>query len=287
MIKIGLIVAMEEESKNIYGRLGRKLSESVEYGYRVTKYTRNGKILYMIGTGIGELNAALATQHLIREYGIDYIINFGVVGSLNKTYKSLDVVAVGEIVHYDFSLNTLDDDSYGKYPMQREKAEFGVDTDMLDKLKSISPDTPIVKIASGDKFVAKRELRDWIINKFSADICDMESMGIYYAAKKYNVPCLFIKAVSDDADETAPVSFESVVENGISAYVSIVEKVVDGGHGLGVGGVAYGGAVSSGLQQSYKGSGVVGGVGHQTVHQCVERVLELVGGVCFVEFEVG
>ena len=52
MIKIGLIVAMEEESKNIYGRLGRKLSESVEYGYRVTKYTRNGKILYMIGTGI-------------------------------------------------------------------------------------------------------------------------------------------------------------------------------------------------------------------------------------------
>ena len=31
MIKIGLIVAMEEESKNIYGRLGRKLSESVEY----------------------------------------------------------------------------------------------------------------------------------------------------------------------------------------------------------------------------------------------------------------
>ena len=216
MIKIGLIVAMEEESKNIYGRLGRKLSESVEYGYRVTKYTRNGKILYMIGTGIGELN------------GIDYIINFGVVGSLNKTYKSLDVVAVGEIVHYDFSLNTLDDDSYGKYPMQREKAEFGVDTDMLDKLKSISPDTPIVKIASGDKFVAKHELRDWIINKFSADICDMESMGIYYAAKKYNVPCLFIKAVSDDADETAPVSFESVVENGISAYVSIVEKVVDG-----------------------------------------------------------
>lgn len=228
MIKIGLIVAMEEESKNIYGRLGRKLSESVEYGYRVTKYTRNGKILYMIGTGIGELNAALATQHLIREYGIDYIINFGVVGSLNKAYKSLDVVAVGEIVHYDFSLNTLDDDSYGKYPMQREKAEFSADTDMLDKLKSISPDTPIVKIASGDKFVAKRELRDWIINKFSADICDMESMGIYYAAKKYNVPCLFIKAVSDDADETAPVSFESVVENGISAYVSIVEKVVDG-----------------------------------------------------------
>ena len=66
-----------------------------------------------------------------------------------------------------------------------------------------------------------------------------------------------------------------------------VEKEVDGGHGLGVGGVAYGGAVSSGLQQSYKGSGVVGGVGHQTVHQCVERVLELVGGVCFVEFEVG
>jgi len=198
MIKIGLIVAMEEESKNIYDRLGRKLSESVEYGYRVTKYTRNGKILYMIGTGIGELNAALATQHLIREYGIDHIINFGVVGSLNKAYKSLDVVAVGEIVHYDFSLNTLDDDSYGKYPMQREKAEFSADTDMLDKLKSISPDTPIVK------------------------------MGIYYAAKKYNVPCLFIKAVSDDADETAPVSFESVVENGISAYVSIVEKVVDG-----------------------------------------------------------
>lgn len=227
MIKIGLIVAMEEESKNIYDRLGRKLSESEEYGYKVTKYTRNDRILYLIGTGIGELNAALATQHLIREYGIDYIINFGVVGSLNKEYKSLDVVAVDEIVHYDFSLNTLDEESYGKYPMQRDKAEFEADKNMLAKLKKISPDIPLVKIASADKFVAKRELRNWIIKTFSADICDMESMGIYYAAKKYDVPCLFIKAVSDDADETAPVSFEKVVENGVSAYVALVEEFVD------------------------------------------------------------
>lgn len=227
MIKIGLIVAMEEESKNIYDRLGRKLSESEEYGYKVTKYTRNDKILYLIGTGIGELNAALATQHLIREYSIDYIINFGVVGSLNKAYKSLDVVAVREIVHYDFSLNTLDEGSYGKYPMQRDRAEFEADTNMLEKLKKISPNIPLVKIASGDKFVASREFRDWIIKTFSADICDMESMGIYYAAKKYNVPCLFIKAVSDNADETAHVSLEKVVENGVSAYVSLIEEFVD------------------------------------------------------------
>ena len=52
------------------------------------------------------------------------------------------------------------------------------------------------------------------------------SMGIYYAVKRYNVPCLFIKTVSDNADSSANISFAEVIENGVDAYVGIVEKLL-------------------------------------------------------------
>lgn len=228
MIKIGLVVAMEEEARNIYSRLGRNIGVSEEHGFKVSKYMNNNKMLYLIGSGIGELNAALATQYLITTYNVDYIINFGVVGSFKAQYKSLDIVLVDKIAHYDFSLNTLDENSYGKYPFQRDNAWFKTDRTLIEKAKDIAPELPLVSIATGDKFVANMELRNWIIDKFDADICDMESMGIYYAAMRYNVPCLFIKAVSDSADDSAPVSFEKVVENGVNCYIDIVNAIIRG-----------------------------------------------------------
>ena len=225
-MNIGLVVAMPEEAQHIYSRLGDFVERREEHGFDVAVYARGDKNIYIIGSGIGEINATLATQYLITNYAIDCIINFGVVGSFNSAYGCLDTVVVGELVHYDFSLNTLDSLSYGKYPFQREKAEFSTDDKMLNLVREVEPNIPIVKIATGDKFVADERLRSWIIDLFHADICDMESMGIYYAVKRYNVPCLFIKTVSDNADSSANISFAEVIENGVDAYVGIVEKLL-------------------------------------------------------------
>ena len=226
MLSVGLVVAMPEEAAHVYNSLGEFVCSKEEHGFKVDTYSCGDKNIHIIGSGIGEINATLATQFLIINYNVNYVINFGVVGTFNPLFKSLDVVAVDEIVHYDFSLDTMDKDSFGKYPFQRDKAEFKTDRRMLDLLHKIDEDIPFVKIATGDKFVANMELRDWIVDTFHADICDMESMGIYYACMRYGVPCLFIKAVSDNADSEAQVSFEKVVENGVAAYVSLVERIL-------------------------------------------------------------
>ena len=227
MITIGLVVAMPEEATHIYDKLGLFIEEKTKGKFTVRTYSHDDKIIHIIGSGIGEISGALATQFLIMNYAVDYIIIFGVVGSLNPNYKCLDIVAVNEIVHYDFSLDTTKSDSYGKYPFQRNKAEFQTDRGLLDIAKKVNPNLPTVKIASGDKFVADKNLRQWIIDSFHADICDMESMGIYYACNLHNIPCLFIKTVSDNADSEANISFEKVISNGVSAYVDLVMKIID------------------------------------------------------------
>ena len=222
MKKIGLVVAMLDEQKELYNKFGEVVNV-YNYGrIKVTEFSYNDKAIYMADSGIGELSASLATQLLIIKFGCEVILNFGVVGSLDKRYRCGDVVVVQEIVHYDFSLQYSDKDSFGKYPFQRDSFVFKNDISFVEKLNKVIGSFPLVRIASGDKFIDDSKLKEWLVNHFSCNICDMESMGIFLACSNFNVPCFMIKAVSDNADEDANISFMDTLKNGITFYVDAV-----------------------------------------------------------------
>lgn len=223
-MKIGLVAALIDEAKNLYSKLGELIEVKTCGGYTVRHYTSGSHNLYLVISGVGEINAALATQYLILSYDVDCIVNFGVVGSLSSSLKAGDVVLADEVVHYDFTVSANQTEKYGYY-IGAEDFYFKVDGSFMSKLPLLASISK-VRIASADKFVNDSRLKEWIVNSFDCKICDMESAGIFFAAKTANVPLLLIKSVSDNADESADCDFQSIVENGVDFYIDLINQLI-------------------------------------------------------------
>lgn len=227
MRKIGLVVAMEEEMSEIYGKLGKFIAIEEKGALKISIFENDGVSLYLIGSGIGEIAAAIATSILINEYSVEAIINFGVVGALNSKYKSKDVVFVNEVVHYDFTFSVSDETQYGKYAFNRNNFVNKIDEQTIGLAQKALGEIPHVRLATADKFVDSAKLKNVLVEKFQADICDMESMGLYIACRNWAIPLFMIKAVSDDADETAQISFEEIIKGGVNFYIVAVKKLIE------------------------------------------------------------
>ena len=63
-------------------------------------------------------------------------------------------------------------------------------------------------------------------NTFKGDICDMESSGIVLTCEMNNVPCLFLKAVSDGLSDGALGYFAELKEASLKC-LTVVSKIID------------------------------------------------------------
>jgi len=68
------------------------------------------------------------------------------------------------------------------------------------------------KLVSGDSFIASSEKRKWLRETFHADAVDMVSAGIARVCEANGVPYVIIRAVSDNADESASADFAAFVQ---------------------------------------------------------------------------
>ena len=85
---------------------------------------------------------------------------------------------------------------------------------------------PKVRIASGDKFVNDSAFKNMLVERFSCDICDMESAGLFFVCERYNLPLIMVKCVSDNADESADESFNEAINAGVGQYVACVKELL-------------------------------------------------------------
>ena len=207
--RTGIIVATEKEQLQFFQVFGMPGRVHKSDSYDVASWEKYADKVYLIRSGYGEIAAASATQYLIDKYHVDRIINYGVVGSLSEKHQVKKVGIVRKIVHYGFDLS-----ANGKYPIGRYPRE----DDLFLKPKKYALPSEYFGIlnefvcASSDRFVdggkAKRQLQ----KDFGADICEMEAAGIVITCNKNNVPCAFIKAVSDGVDEGEQAFNDNVAE---------------------------------------------------------------------------
>lgn len=202
---IGVVVAIKEEASvfsEFFGE-GKKISDGI---YEVTEWHGWHRII-LIRSGYGEIAAAAATQYLIDHYPVDQIINYGVVGALHDEIEVKDVGVVHKIVHYGFDLS-----GGGKYP----KGIYPkIGSPYIEPIEDVFADIgglPRFICASADKFVYSGEPKRKLHEEFNADICDMEAAGIILTCNRNNIPCGFIKAISDGADEDEDAFAKNVYE---------------------------------------------------------------------------
>ena len=201
-MKIGFVVAMDSEYLPFLDKLGRSVDSRVVSGIEFCRYDCDGKDVFLAKCGIGEIASSAATALLIGKFECSYILNFGLVGTFLPQYRG-SLVAVRDVVHYDFDLS-----AFGQKvgcPADFASPYFSVYSEGLSRLSAF--DLPLVRLASGDKFISDPLVSARIASDFSADICDMEGAGIAITCARAGVPFNMIKLVSDGADSSATVDF--------------------------------------------------------------------------------
>jgi adenosylhomocysteine nucleosidase len=171
--------------------------------------------------GVGKVNAALNTQYIIDKFNPSIIINTGVAGGIKKDLSVGDIVIGESFVQYDFDASAL---GYAKGYMCT-----GVDNDkptiyysskeLISKFEKIVSNMELDgnkitihkgRIATGDTFISSSEKKQELERLFNAAAVEMEAGAIAQTSNINNIPCLIIRAISDLADGSAPLSLSQV-----------------------------------------------------------------------------
>lgn len=222
-----VIVAMDQELTPILKTLENP--KIIEFQNRIFYIKDN---IFLIKSGIGEINAANATEfviNLLGENNIDFIINVGLCGSLNKKYCIGDVLMVQNVIHYDFDISKIDNLKVGQYPDTKDY-NLACDISFFNSLKNIYGEKiKLVNCASGDKFIADKDFQNFLTHNFNADICEMEAAGIILTSIKHDIKSIFIKAISDVVEtENSENDFLNSTKSVTKNYLEALFKILNG-----------------------------------------------------------
>ena len=224
-MKIGIITAMAGETTPLYQKMGNATGEINVAGVTISKFDIDGNEIFLVRSGVGEIRAAMTFQLLVDRFDVDVVLNFGFVGSLDNRFDIGDIVLADKIVHYQFDTSAIDNVPAGQYD-GNDSIYFTADKALIEKVQNELPyKLPEVIVASGDKFVASKEDKEYL-RTLGAQICEMECAGLVIASQRNNVPLLSMKVISDKADESADISFAEVVKKGLTRYEQIFPSVL-------------------------------------------------------------
>ena len=146
------------------------------------------------------MNAARCSQILIDNLKIDYIINVGVAGGIDKDINICDVVIGDRLVQHDFDFTPF---NYKKGFIPNVGTYIPCDKQLIDIAKTIEMDTKVTVgvISSGDIFISNEQMGAKINNKFNALCVEMEGASVAQVCYLCNVPFLVIRAISDSPYE--------------------------------------------------------------------------------------
>ena len=211
MSKIGVIGAMETEIALLRDKMNEAGAvKTTEAGSLVFYEGKIGNTdVILVRSGVGKVNAALCAQRLILQFGAEKVINTGIAGAMGGNLKIFDMVASTDAVYHD-----MDASFWGYKPgeiPQMKVSCFKADEKLVQAaqtaFKNINKDANrkmvAGRIASGDQFVADKDLKNHIKEICSPMCVEMEGAAIAHACFLNNTPFLVLRCMSDMADETA------------------------------------------------------------------------------------
>lgn len=220
---IGIIIAMPQE----FAPYKQHITASKQHcGKQFHEGVIAGQEIVICLSGIGKVNAAFATTLMTQIYEPSLLISTGLSGGLGKTAQ-FDIVLADRLVQHDVDTTALGDPKGMVSTVN--KVFFETDNSLLERFKQSLPEAKVGTIASGDQFIADKELSKNITEQFEAIACDMESGAVAQIAYLTDTPLAVVRGISDAADGEAAADFLTVTEK-ISAEVykavaSVIEKL--------------------------------------------------------------
>ena len=227
---LGIIGAMEEEVRQLRDVMKvEEIRTKAAMEYAVGTLERTPVVL--VRSGIGKVNAAVCTQILVDEFGVDAVINTGIAGSLQGKIDIGDIVLSTDVLHYD-----MDASVFGYAPGQvprMDRLAFPADESMQEIAEAccrrVNPEIGVHRgrVVSGDQFVSSEEKKEWIRREFSGYCTEMEGAAIGHTAYLNGVPFLIIRAISDKADNSAVMDYPEFEAKAILHTVRLVRAFAE------------------------------------------------------------
>ena len=167
--------------------------------------------LPVVFTGVGKVNAALATAEAIRRHQPHCIVNYGTAGGVSARAAGLHEVHA--VIQRDMMAEPL---------APRGQAPFD---NTPVRLRSASEDPHALLCASGDSFVSSAD--PWLVAQ-GVDLVEMELWGIAMACRRAGVPWRAWKYVSDQANEDSHNDWAANVHRGREAFIGALHQAWPG-----------------------------------------------------------
>lgn len=245
-MKIGILGAMPEEVSRIQKMMtieretvigGRVYSEGrIDDTEVVVTFSRWGKVA-----------SAITTTTLINEFNVDFILFSGVAGAVSNDLNIGDIVIGNGLYQHDMDARPIFDQfqipltttlvfepnlaDIEKAQLAAQKFIDNIDSSLnKDLLAQFSIFKPLVHtglIASGDKFVSDRNNYQDLtfISKGRKTLAvEMEGAAVAQVCEDYKIPYIVVRIISDKADHSAAVDFQSFINNISSIYSSEIVK---------------------------------------------------------------
>ncbi|HIZ48785.1 5'-methylthioadenosine/adenosylhomocysteine nucleosidase [uncultured Subdoligranulum sp.] len=217
----GIMGAMPDEVDQLCARLQDVTCETYA-GVDYHKGTLQGKQVVVCCAGMGKANAASTVQVLCTRYGIDRLIFSGIAGNMTSKIGIGDVCVGETVVYHDAELDMLAQSA----PFLKEyHGDPALVAAALDACAACGVKAIAGKIATGDTFVGDAATKKAIEEKCRPDCVEMEGAAVSQIAGRNGVPCVVLRAMSDNADESG---YEVLVvkQFSIAEYIKTATDIV-------------------------------------------------------------
>lgn len=225
MVCIGVIGAMDEEVSALIKQMEDKESKTIA-GMTFHKGRLWKQDTVVVRSGVGKVNMSICTQILISQFGVDLVINTGVAGGLYKDINVGDIVISSDALQHDFDVSSM---IYkNKEVLEMEKAIYHADPELVDMAKDacelVNPEIAcyVGRVVTGDQFISSNEKKTELVEKYNGYCTEMEGAAMAQVAAKNKIPFVIIRAISDKADDSAPVTYEEFEEQAIIHTVKLL-----------------------------------------------------------------
>lgn len=177
----------------------------------------------IIYSGVGKINATIATFQAIIDFNPSLIINFGTAGALDNKISGL--VKISSVIQRDICAEPFakrGEIPFNQYPNQYFASSFNQDSTIANSNNPNHNNNLVSNkilsgiCATGDNFVNQHD--QWLLDN-NALVVDMELFAIAYTAFRLNTPWISFKYISDYANPDSNHEWQENVEKGSELFI--------------------------------------------------------------------
>jgi len=160
----------------------------------------------IVYSGVGKINATIATLKAVAQYSPRQILNFGTAGKIRSQLSGL--IEIGKVIQRDMNAEPL---------APRGKTPF---CPLPSFYHALSGE---YICGSGDSFVTAQDA--WLISQ-KIDVVDMELFAIAAVAHQANIPWRSYKYITDEANKDAGEEWHNKVNHGQELFLEALNKIL-------------------------------------------------------------